>query len=98
MNKPVTREHTDTLKNLTLSLVRTIVDRPDEVEVNVIPSSYRLIVELHTALSDVGQVIGKEGRVVSAIRTILAAHGGREGMRIEMDFVTEKTARGSRNR
>jgi predicted RNA-binding protein YlqC (UPF0109 family) len=93
MAKQITREHMEALKALTLGVVRAVVDNSSSVEVNIIPSSYRLIVELHTEPSDVGQVIGKDGRVVSAIRTLLAAHGGREGLKIDMDFVTEKDAR-----
>jgi uncharacterized protein len=93
MVKQITREHMDTLRDLTVSAVRAVVDHAEEVEVNIIPSSYRLIVELHTAPADVGQVIGKEGRVVSAIRTLLAAHGGKQGLKVDMDFITERSAR-----
>lgn len=93
MSKKITRTHMDSLSELTITLVRAVVDSPSEVEVNIVPSAYRLIVELHTAPGDVGQVIGKEGKVVSAIRTLLAAHGGREGLKIDMDYITEKAAR-----
>lgn len=92
-NKKITREHMDNLNALTVGIIRAVVDSPSEVEVNIVPSAYRLIVELHTAPKDVGQVIGKEGKVVSAIRTLLAAHGGREGLKIDMDYITEKAAR-----
>ena len=93
MAKQITRAHMDALKAVTIQIVRAVVDHPEAVEVNIVPSSYRLIVELHTEMTDVGQVIGKEGRVVSAIRTLLAAHGGREGLKIDMDYITEKAAR-----
>lgn len=93
-SKKITKAHMVTLSEFTVNLVRAVVDSPDAVEVNIVPSAYRLIVELHTAPADVGQVIGKEGKVVSAIRTLLAAHGGREGLKIDMDYATEKQARG----
>jgi len=92
-NKQITREHTSNLKELVLVMVKGIVDSPDSVEVNIVPSQFRLIVELHTSKDDVGQVIGKSGHVVSSIRSILTAHGGREGLKVEMDYITERTER-----
>lgn len=88
--KQITRTHTDNLRNLVITIVKAIVDRPGEVEVNIVPSQFRLIVELHTSPDDVGQVIGKSGHVVSAIRSLLTAHGGREGLKVEMDYITER--------
>jgi len=90
MSKQITREHIDNLKNLVTTIIKGIVDSPETVEVNIVPSQFRLIVELHTDKKDVGQVIGKSGHVVSAIRSILTAHGGREGLKVEMDYITER--------
>ena len=90
MSKQITRDHIDNLKNLVSTIIKQIVDNPDNVEVNIVPSQFRLIVELHTDKNDVGQVIGKSGHVVSAIRSILTAHGGREGLKVEMDYITER--------
>ena len=90
MSKQITREHIDNLKNLVITIIKGIVDSPETVEVNIVPSQFRLIVELHTDKMDVGQVIGKSGHVVSAIRSILTAHGGREGLKVEMDYITER--------
>ena len=89
-NKQITQKHTQSLRNLVTTIVRGIVDNPDSVEVNIVPSQFRLIVELHTSDGDVGQVIGKNGRVVSSIRSLLTAHGGREGLKVEMDYITER--------
>lgn len=88
--KQITRNHTEGLRDLVVTMVKSIVDSPDEVQVNVVPSQFRLIVELHTSPKDVGQVIGKSGHVVSAIRSILTAHGGREGLKVDMDYITER--------
>lgn len=94
MSKPkIGASHMDALSVLTTTIIKSLVDSPGEVEVNIVPSAYRLIVELHTAPNDIGQVIGKDGRVVSAIRTLLAAHGGREGLKIDMDYITESLAK-----
>jgi predicted RNA-binding protein YlqC (UPF0109 family) len=88
-SKRVTKEVIDGLRELVGSMVSSIVDHPEQVEVNVVPASYRLLAELHTCPDDVGQVIGRSGAVIAAIRTILAAHGGRSKIKIDLDYVTE---------
>lgn len=79
------------LKALVTSLVQGIVDNPDQVSVNVIPATHRIVVELHTAPFDVGQVVGSGGRVASALRTLLAAYGGKNRFKVDLDYVTEKS-------
>ena len=96
-NKKITQRHLQTLRDLVSTIVRGIVDSPDRVEVNIVPSQFRLIVELHTSETDVGQVIGKNGHVVSSIRSILTAHGGREGLKVEMDYITERSNKSNPN-
>jgi predicted RNA-binding protein YlqC (UPF0109 family) len=78
------------LNGFITSLVKTIVDHPEGVSVHVIPTSHRIIVELHTDASDVGQVVGSGGRVVSAVRTLLGAYGGKHRFKVDLDYVTEK--------
>lgn len=95
-HKPISRGTLEELRSFAQLLVRGLVDHPEWVEVNVVHGSHRLVIELHTAESDVGQVIGKEGRVINAIRTLIIAHGGREGLRIDIDFVTDRTLRVAR--
>ena len=86
----INREVIDSLKDVLTGMVTSIVDNPDKVEVNVVPASYRLLAELHTAGQDVGQVIGKNGHVVDSIRSILSAYGGKHGIKIDLDYVTEQ--------
>jgi len=73
-----------------MAMVKEIVDNPDDVEVNIVPASYRLLVELHTNDHDVGQVIGQGGHVIIGIRSILGAFGGKNGIQVSMDYVTEQ--------
>jgi len=89
-SKKVGPELIGKLRSLVETIVTSIVDSPDEVEVNIVPASYRLLVELHTSPNDVGQVIGKGGHVVDSIRSIVCAFGGRERVRVDFDFVTEQ--------
>ena len=86
----ISRETIDSLRDMLTGMVQGIVDNPDAVEVNVVPASYRLLAELHTKESDVGQVIGKSGHVVDSIRSLLSAYGGKHGIKIDLDFVTEQ--------
>ncbi len=92
----ITREIIDSLKDVLIGMVSSIVDHPEKVEVNVVPASYRLLAELHTDGNDVGQVIGKSGHVVESIRSILAAYGGKHGIKIDLDYVTEQEKMNSR--
>ena len=64
-------------KELVEFMVRSLVDQPDEVSVNVIEGEKSTILELHVAEGDVGKVIGKQGRIAKAIRTILSASATR---------------------
>ena len=58
-------------KELVEFVVKSLVDAPDEVSVNVIEGEKSTILELKVAQEDVGKVIGKQGRIAKAIRTIL---------------------------
>ena len=55
-----------------MSLARGLVDRPDQVELRSQPADGGTLFELKVAPEDVGKVIGRDGRTVNAIRTLLA--------------------------
>ena len=59
-------------KELVEFVVKSLVDAPDEVSVNVIEGEKSTILELKVAQEDVGKVIGKQGRIAKAIRTIFS--------------------------
>jgi len=61
------------VKDLVLHIAKAIVDRPEMVEVNGIEGESSVVIELKVAKEDVGKVIGKQGRTITAIRTILNA-------------------------
>lgn len=90
-------EVVEALKSILVGIVSGIVDHPDEVHVNVVPASFRLLSELHTSPDDVGQVIGRSGYVIDSIRKILSAYGGKHGIKIDLDYVTEKEKAGRRS-
>ena len=90
MSKSISQETLDGLRDLLSSVVKSIVDDPESVEVVVVPASYRVLVELHTNAADVGQVIGRQGSVVESIRCLLSAFGGKHRIRIDLDYATEQ--------
>ena len=58
-------------------IVQSLVDSPEQVEVSEVESDRTLILEIRLAKSDIGKVIGKQGRTAQAIRTILRAVSGK---------------------
>ncbi len=61
------------LKDLVEFMAKSLVDKPDEVEVNEIVGEQTTVVELKVAKEDLGKVIGKQGRTARSMRTILNA-------------------------
>ena len=67
------------MKDLLVDIVKAIVDKPDEVIIDVTESENTMIYELRVGDGDVGKVIGKHGKNVGAIRTLLFAATAKEG-------------------
>ena len=69
-------------------LVRSLVDAPEEVSVESFDEDDgSLVLELHVAEDDAGKVIGRGGRTVAALRTVLKAASTRDGRRVYVDVV-----------
>ena len=67
------------MKELLTEMVKAIVDKPDEVDINLTESENTNIFELRLGDGDVGKVIGKKGKNVMALRTILSAATAKAG-------------------
>ena len=67
------------MENLLTTMVKAIVDKPDDVKVKITESENTQIYELNVGDGDLGKVIGKKGKNVGAIRTILSAATAKEG-------------------
>jgi len=61
------------MKNLIALIAKTLVDNPEEVVVTEIDGTQSSVIELKVAKGDIGKIIGKQGRTIVAIRTILSA-------------------------
>jgi predicted RNA-binding protein YlqC (UPF0109 family) len=74
-------------KDLVEYIVKSLVDVPDEVSINVVEGEKSTILELKVASEDVGKVIGKQGRIAKAIRTILSASATKGGKRAVLEIL-----------
>ena len=75
------------MKKLVEVIAKSLVDHPDEVVVTETEKENATIVELHVAADDMGKVIGKQGRIAKAIRTVLKAAAAKEGKKSDLDIV-----------
>lgn len=75
------------MKELLESIARNLVDNPDEVSVNEVEGEKSLILELRVADDDMGKVIGKQGRIAKAIRTVMKAAAMRNNKRIVVEII-----------
>jgi predicted RNA-binding protein YlqC (UPF0109 family) len=75
------------LENLLLVLARALVDEPERVEVSGIESDSRVDLELRVAPDDMGRVIGRQGRTIRAIRSVVKAASVRLGKRVNVEVL-----------
>lgn len=68
-------------------LARQLVDKPDEVRVEEVDEGDMLVLRLHVAEEDLGKVIGRQGRIARALRTIVRAGSVRERSRVQLEIV-----------
>ena len=68
-------------------LARNLVDHPDEVRVERMERDGAVVLRLHVAEGDVGKVIGRQGRIARALRTLARASGGRRQERTLLEIV-----------
>ncbi len=75
------------VKGLIKVLAESLVEYPDQVEVNEIEGENALIVELKVASSDIGKVIGKQGKIARAIRALAKAKGNKIGRKVIVEII-----------
>ena len=75
------------LKDLLEYLAKALVDDPDSVHVDAVETETTIVLELTVAKEDVGKVIGKQGRIARALRTIVKASAMRDGKRAIVEIV-----------
>jgi len=75
------------VKELLETLAKALVDKPDEVEVSAVEGEKSVILQLKVAPDDVGKVIGKQGRIAKALRTIVKASSVKEGKKAVVEII-----------
>ncbi len=75
------------MRELVEILAKALVDNPDEVTVNEIEGTQSIIIELKVAPEDMGKVIGKQGRIAKAIRTLVKAAAIKENKRVVVEII-----------
>jgi uncharacterized protein len=74
------------MKQLIETIVKPLVDHPEDVQVNVVDEDYRVTYQLSVNKNDMGKVIGKQGRVAKAIRTVVYAAGTSQQKKIYLEI------------
>ena len=74
-------------KELIKAIAVELVDNPDQVVVTEIASEHNSVIELRVAKSDIGKVIGRDGRTAQSMRTVLAAMSTKLGKKAHLDIV-----------
>jgi predicted RNA-binding protein YlqC (UPF0109 family) len=74
-------------KELVEFVAKSLVDKPEAVEINQIEGEKSTILELRVDPEDVGKVIGKHGRIARSLRTILAASTSKTGKRVVLEIL-----------
>jgi predicted RNA-binding protein YlqC (UPF0109 family) len=77
----------ESMKQLIEDIAKALVDIPEEVAINVIEGEQTTVLELRVAPSDLGKVIGKQGRTARSIRTILGAAGMKLNRRFTLEIL-----------
>jgi predicted RNA-binding protein YlqC (UPF0109 family) len=77
----------ESMKQLIEDIAKALVDIPEEVAINVIEGEQTTVLELKVAASDLGKVIGKQGRTARSIRTILGAAGMKLNRRFTLEIL-----------
>lgn len=75
------------MRELVDFLTRSLVDNPAAVRITEVQDGRTTVYELEVDEADVGRVIGRQGRVVRAMRTLVKAAATRQGIRVDLDVV-----------
>ena len=75
------------MKELVEVIAKSLVDYPDEVNVTETENEKAIVLELRVAQSDMGKVIGKQGRIAKAIRSVVKAAASKEDKKVIVEIV-----------
>jgi uncharacterized protein len=76
-----------TARDLLEDLATRLVDDPDAVRIEQVDEDGELVLKLHVAEDDRGKVIGRQGRIARALRTVMRASAARENRRVRLEII-----------
>ena len=88
-------DYAKNMVGLVTEIARALVDSPESVSVEAIHEGEGTVLRLRVAATDIGKVIGKQGRTARSLRTILAAASMKLKHRFSLDIVEEEGSRGA---
>lgn len=75
------------MKELVLDIAKALVDNPEAVEVEETFNGDEIILKLRVAQDDMGKVIGKQGRIAKAIRTVIKSASNRDHKKVTLEII-----------
>jgi predicted RNA-binding protein YlqC (UPF0109 family) len=78
------------MKELVEYLVKALVDKPEEAKISQTEGESVTILEIRVAPDDAGKVIGRDGRIANAIRTLVKAAGSKSQKRVTVEIMTQE--------
>ncbi|MCH9611973.1 MAG: hypothetical protein S4CHLAM102_04530 [Chlamydiia bacterium] len=77
------------MKEFVEYIVKNLVDNPDKVQINEVGGTHTLIIELSVEKSDIGKIIGKKGKTINSIRTLLMSVASRNNVRVNLEIIED---------
>ena len=74
------------MKDLLTFIVKSLIEKPDEFEIAEIEHEHALVYKIKVADSDMGKIIGKQGRIAKALRTVMKAAGSHENKKVTVEI------------
>lgn len=75
------------LKDLAIKMAKAVVSDADRVQVEEVEGASMIVLELRVAPDDMGRIIGKQGRVANAMRTLLRTSAAKDGKRVNLEII-----------
>jgi len=77
------------MKDLVELITKALVDNPENVDIKETAGDSIIILEIKVEQDDIGKVIGKEGRIANAIRTVVKAAAAKQGKKVTVEIITK---------
>lgn len=77
------------MKDFLAYIIKNLVDQPEEVHIKEVQGTNTIIYELTVSKADIGKIIGKEGRTIKAIRTLLVSIASRNNVKVSLEIMED---------